>query len=224
MSTSEIKIENPLYTDYTLKPQDVLYIRIVSSDPQINVLFKSVSEERTGIASEASLYLNSYIIDNDSTITLPVIGKLPTAGYSVMAFERMLQKAIDDVVIETHVSVRLVNFRVTIVGEVGRPGVYQVYQPNATIFDVLAKAGDITNSGNRNEVTVLRVENQTTVNYKVDLGKIDALASPVYYIYPNDIIYIKPLKYKTVRENIPLYTLMLSTITTFLLVLSFVGK
>lgn len=224
MNTPEIKTQNPLYTDYKLKPQDALYVRIISADQQINSLFRSVSEDRTGVANEASLYLTSYIVDNDSSIILPVVGRLFAAGLSVAEFEKKLQKSIDEVVIETHVSVRLVNYRVTILGEVGRPGVIQIYQPNATIFDALAKAGDISNSGNRNEITVLRVENDVTNKYTIDMGDIEALKSPVYHIYPNDVIYVKPLKYKTARENIPLFTLMLSTITTFLLIVNFFGK
>jgi polysaccharide export outer membrane protein len=222
LNTSVDKAQSALYTDYELKPQDALYIRIVSADLQINSLFRAVGEERTSVASEASLYLTSYIIDNDSTISLPVVGKMLAAGMSVSEFEKKLQKTIDEIVIETHVSVRLINYRVTVIGEIGRPGVYQIYQPNATIFDALAKAGDISNSGNRNEISVLRIEKDVTINYKINLGNIDALKSPVYYIYPNDVIYVKPLKYKTARENIPIFTLILSTVTTFLLIMTFI--
>ena len=221
LKTNVNQKENLLYKDYILAPHDALFIRILSNDVQINALFQTQSEDRLANANEVSLYLTSYLISSDSTVTLPVVGTIKAAGKTVCDFEKYLQQIINENVIETTVSVRLVNYKVTVLGGVARPGVFPIYQPNATIFDVLAKAGDIENNGNRNEITVLRTLNNVTTNYKINLGDIAALSSPVYYIYPNDVIYVKPLKYQAVRDNIPLYSLLLSTITTFILVLSF---
>ena len=221
LKTDVVQKENIIYSDYILSPSDALFVRIVSNDAQINSLFQTISEDRLINANEVSLYLTSYLISADSTITLPVVGTIKAAGMTLVNFERHLQKMIDENVIETNVSVRLVNYKVTVLGGVSRPGVYPIYQPNATIFDVLAKAGDVENSGNRNEITVLRTIKNVTTKYKIDLGNIESMASPVYYLYPNDVVYVKPLKSQSMRDNIPIYSLMLSTITTFLLVLSF---
>jgi|BioPla2DNA2_1021312.scaffolds.fasta_scaffold00067_11 polysaccharide export outer membrane protein len=224
LNTEDFNVSNPLYTEYVLKPNDALYIRIVSADERVNNLFKPVAEDRIYNVSESNLYLFSYLISNDSMIALPIIGKINAAGLTVIDFESKLQEAVNEVVNEAFVTVRLVNYNVTVIGEVARPGTIPIYQPNSTIFDVLAKAGDILNSGNRNEISVLREEDNVLTKYKIDLGSIDAIKSPVYYSYPNDVIIVKPLKYKTIRENIPLYSLLLSTITTFLLVLNVINK
>jgi len=224
LNTEDFAVSNPLYTEYILKPNDALYVKIVSSDERVNSLFKHVGEDRTSYLTENNLYFLSYLIGNDSMVALPILGKINAAGLTVIDFESKLQQAVNEIVNEAFVTVRLINYKITVMGEVARPGTIPVYQPNSTIFDVLAKAGDILNSGNRNEISVLREENNVLTKYKIDLGSIDALKSPAYYSYPNDVIIVKPLRYKTIRENIPLYSLLLSTITTFLLVLNVINN
>lgn len=220
----DFTVSNSLYNDYKLKCGDALYIRILSSDDRINALYRPVGEGIGVSLNENSLYIASYVISSDSSITLPVVGRIKAADYTVTEFETMLQKEVNQTVNEAYVSVKLVNYKVTLLGEVLRPGIYQVYQPNTTIFDIIAKAGDIPSSGNRNDIIVIREHNNKITKYKIDLGSVEALKSPVYHLYPNDVVIVKPLKYKVLREDVPIFSLLLSAITTFILVLRVVQK
>jgi len=224
LKEEDFAVNNPLYTEYILKPNDALHVKIVSYDERVNDLFKPVVGSIMYGMSESNLYLLSYIIGNDSMVAIPIIGKINAAGLTVIDFESKLQQAVNEMANEAFVTVRLVNYKVTVLGEVAKPGTIHVYQPNSTIFDILAKAGDIPNNGNRNDVSVIREENNILTKYKIDLGSIDAFKSPAYYSYPNDVIIVKPLRYKTIRENIPIYSLLLTTITTFLLILNLIKK
>ena len=219
--TPEIKLP----ADYVLRPADILYIRITSSDNNVNnLILPNVREERITASGDASLYINSIIISNDSTVIVPIVGKIKAAGYSLIQFEQELQKAIDELVIETSVYVRLLSFRITVLGEVARPGVITIYQPNATVLDAIARSGDLTLNAKRTEISVIRNTQGIMQQYEMNLSDINIVNSPGFYIYPDDVIYVKPKRSKAFRENLTIYSFMLSTITTFILILNFIAK
>lgn len=209
--------------DYVLRPTDILYIRMVSSDNHVNSLIvPGLREDRATIAPDASMYINSFIISNDSTIKVPVIGTIKAAGYTLTQFEQQLQKTINEFVIETNVYVRLLNFRITVLGEVYRPGVVNIYQAKATVLDAIALSGDLSINANRSNVVVLRNISGYMQQYTLDLADINIVRSPGYYVYPEDVIYVTPKRAKAFRENLSIYSLMLSTITTFILILNYI--
>ena len=120
------------------------------------------------------------------------------------------------------VVVRLVNFKVTILGEVKNPGTYTINQNRVTIFQALSMANDLTTYSNRNSVKLLRKKNEQTFVYVLDLTKKDILNSEFYYLLPGDIIYVEPLKSKQYAfETFP-YALILSALSTVMALLTFI--
>jgi len=219
---STIKHELIAPVSYILKPDDILYIKLFSSNDQVTKLIGN--HEFGGTYSEISLYVNSVIIASDSTVNVPLTGIIKAAGYTLNEFEQKLQKAINELVIETNVYVRLLSYRVAVFGEVLRPGTLLFYQPNATILDVIARAGDLTPNAKRSEVTIIRKTENQLQQYTLDLSDINILNSPGFYIYPDDVVYVKPKWAKVFRENLSVYAFMLSTITTFVLFFNFIDK
>jgi len=222
--TSNTEIRQPL--NYILKPSDIIYIRINSTDDHINTLLMSFLRDdyRGTVMSEAAFYINSSIIAPDSTVTIPIVGTIKAAGYTLNEFEKKLQNAINEVVIETTVYVRLMSYRITVLGEVSRPGVITFFQPNATVLDAIARAGDITHNAKRSELLIIRNNSNSLEQYSLDLSDINILNSPGFYIYPDDVIYVRPKLAKAFRENLPMYSFMLSIITTFILIFSVIDK
>jgi polysaccharide export outer membrane protein len=122
---------------------------------------------------------------------------------------------------ETTIIVKLVNFNITFVGEVRRPGEYKIYQDKINIFEAVSMAGDITDYGNRNEVKLMRMTDEGIALHIIDLTREDILESPYYYLKPNDVIYIEPLKGKQFAFATFPYALLFSTITTAIVLLTF---
>lgn len=218
LNVDSFSVQSPVYNEYKLRPQDLLYIRVMSSDKTIQSIFEPISEDRVYTMNDKNLYLTGYTINNDSTIVVPLLGKFKAAGLTLNQLQSVIQKKIDEMVIDTYATVKLANYKVTVLGEVDRPGVIFMSQTNPTIFDALAMVGDISKTGNRKKITVLREVNNSLEKYQVDLSDISVLNSQAYFVYPNDVIYVKPLRTRIVFDNIPIYSIFLSTITTFLLI------
>ncbi|HON19586.1 MAG TPA: polysaccharide biosynthesis/export family protein [Salinivirgaceae bacterium] len=224
LRNEKISVPIPAYNEYKLRPQDIVFVNITSSDRNLQQMFGNLVEDRVYALNERNLAISGYIVDADSTIRLPYLGQFKAGGLTVNQLQDAIQKSLNDMVIDTYVNVRLVNFKVTLLGEFERPGVYYIAQPNATIFDAIALGGDISKSGNRKQVKIVREDGSKIENYIVDLSDVKVLTSPAFYVYPNDVIMIEPTRHKILLENLPLYTVFLSTITTFLLIWNVLGK
>jgi len=130
----------------------------------------------------------------------------------------MLKDSLKNVLSLPVVSVKLVNRYVTVLGEVRNPGHYPFSQDRLSIFSAIGLAGDVTDYGNRNEVILIRNENKINTRYNIDLTKSEILATNFYYLRPNDLIYVKPLRNKFWGMRQFPFTILFSTITTGLLI------
>jgi polysaccharide export outer membrane protein len=177
----------------------------------------------SGMASGAgALYLMGNTIDSEGFISLPVIGKVMVGGMTLEeAREKIYQTAIT-YSSDARVDVKLLSFRITIVGEVKAPGYYTIYSDKATLLEGLSMAGDLTYNGKRKNILILRSFKDGTKTIKVDLTSRDLLSSEKYFLQPNDIIYVAPFKTAAFRAKIADYsvflTLITSTITAVLLI------
>ena len=207
---------------YRLNPGDLLHIKVYSPDPSINSMFNFESDQARSNYNDISLYLSGFQLDDDSNIELPVIGKISLMGKTMAEARQAISDSVDSYINDATVMSKLLSYRVTVLGEVNNTGIVNVYRHHSTIFDVLSTVGDINSLGDRRRVEVLRQEGLVKKKYIVDLTKLEAMSSPVYNVYPGDIIYVRPLRAKIFRENIPIITLSLTTITTFLLILNYV--
>jgi len=199
--------------NYLLEERDVLYITIKSSvDAESNKLF---SDQNSVYATqnESGIYLNSYVIDRNGEINLPVVGKIYLKGLSIEQARSKIEKKVAEWIVDPVVICKMVSFKVSILGDVNRPGTYTFYQDNVSIFDVISSAGDLTYYGNRAEVKIVRKTSKQDEIITVDLRKADILKNPIYYLQPGDIIYIRSNK---TTKSLSYFSQPLSTITSSL--------
>ncbi len=187
---------------YKLQVNDILDIRIKSSDEKLVAMF-SKSEQQTNQTAQVtagSLYFTSYTIDRHGNIRMPYIGEMNVLGYTEREVIEKIEKEFavffknpDDI----FVTVKLAGIRFTVIGEVTNPGTLVLFQNQVNIVEAIANAGDITITGNRKKVTIIRKGVEGTKKLNLDLTDINAFDSEMFYIQSNDIVYIEPLKQKS---------------------------
>jgi len=220
----------PFSTDrYHLRPGDNLYIQVASINPEVNQLFNPAMASGGGAGtaqmfnSVSGQYLNGYLIDQDGRIELPIIGGVDAQGKTLQEVKDTLVKRVSEYFKEATVTVKLLNFKVTVMGEVSRPGVIYAYNNTFTLLEAISQAGGTTDYSRLKKALVIRETPKGTVNMEVDLTDKAFLTSQAYFLQPNDVIYVWPDKYKNTRLNAPMYSLMLSTISTLIVILKFMN-
>jgi polysaccharide export outer membrane protein len=193
--------------EYLLQYNDVVEINIKTSDPMLNTLFDINSggnQNRMmmggGMMSGGDIfYLSGYTLNDDGIVELPVIGKVKIVGMNTevakLAIENELKKIVRDN--EYFVRVRLGGIRYSALGEFVRPGKYTILQNRVTIFEAIANAGDLTIQAKRDNIMLIRQYPDGSKAYRVNLNDNGIMASEFYFIRPNDMIYVEPMK---VRE------------------------
>ena len=200
---------------YRLQPGDNLYIHAINTiDQQSAAAISGESSGRaTQISSDASVYLQSYNVGEDGCIELPLVGKVEVKNLTVEEAKDRLQSELNKYVSQTTLIVKLANFNLTVVGEVARPGMYKVYQTQINLFEAVSMAGNMTSFAKNSEVRIIRQTDHGSEIVTVDMGQADILESPYYYLKPNDIIYVEPLKIKQWGFTTFPYSTVLSIIT-----------
>lgn len=190
-----INYVNERSINYKLQPGDNLYIRFINTLDERSSALLNGETTRT-VSSDASIYLSSYTIDEEGFIEMPLIGKIELQNLTVDEAKDRLQTELNKYVNETTIIVKLSNFNLTVLGEVSRPGMYKVYQSQINLFEAISLAGNMTNFAKNDQVKIIRQTENGSEILTVDMGSADILASPYYYLKPNDIIYVEPLKIK----------------------------
>lgn len=215
---------NQRLSDRKIQPKDNLYIRVYTLDDKASLYFNKISgtSSSNDYANDASIYLNSYSVNNDGTIDFPIIGRVCVRDLTVQQVKDSIQARIGEYLKETMVVVKMVNFKITLVGEVARPGQYSIYKDDITLFEALSMAGDMTEFANRNKVALIRQASGGSRVMYLDLTSTSVLNSNFYYLQPNDIIYIQPIGYKRwgLGTTFP-WLIVLTSITTALLLLNY---
>ncbi|WP_377179537.1 polysaccharide biosynthesis/export family protein [Namhaeicola litoreus] len=214
---------------YRLQVHDMLYIDIKSSDPQLVALFKNTESQsvQTQITPEI-LYFKSYSVDRNGNIRIPYIGELNVLGYTEKEVLDKIQKEFENFFKNSDdifITVKLAGLRFTVLGEVVNPGTVVAFQNQVNIIEALAQAGDIPITGNRKNVTVFRKNLNGTNRLVVDLTRIDSFDAQNFFIQPNDIVYVEPLKQKswgtgaTGAQTLTTIISLLSLVTTTILLI-----
>ena len=173
------------------KVDDLVSIHVSSLNPEASIpfnLFRGVP----GTGGQPAQV--NYIVDQVGEIDFPVIGKLRIEGLSPDELRVLLRDKLSDYLKDPIINIRLLNFTVTILGEVNSPGTYPVNGEQVTILEALGFAGDLTNRGIRENVLVIRDFNGTKVYTRLDLTSKNMVKSPVYYLTQNDVVYVEPNK------------------------------
>ena len=198
---TSIEYENERHFDYKVQPGDILYIRIASLDEKFATYFNSSNGNNIGSsggngAGNANMYFNGYNIDAEGYIELPIIGKVQVKDDIVADIQEKIQLSMNEYLKETVVYVKLGTFNLTILGEVAKPGQYQVYQQDINIFQAMALAGNATDFANKSNIKIIHQTPKGSQIVRININDADVLSSPHYYLKPNDIIYVEPLKLK----------------------------
>lgn len=202
--------------NYRLQPGDNLYIRALNSvDERSVATLNGDATSRSGntLSSDASIYLNSYTLDEEGCIELPLTGKVELKNLTVEEAKDKLQTELNKYVNETMLIVKMSNFNLTILGEVNKPGMYKIYQTQINLFEALSMAGNGTTFAKNDAVKIIRQTEKGSEIVTVDLGQADILESPYYYLKPNDIIYVEPLPIKQWGFSTFPYSTVISVIT-----------
>ncbi len=203
--------------EYRVQSDDMLSIRVLTVNEKYAALFNPINNQtQAANASGPYLYLSSYVVDLEGNVEFPEIGKIHVSGHTIPEIERLVHAKVSETVYDNQIIVRLLSFRISIVGEVKSPGEYTVYRDQANILQVLALAGDMNYYGNRKEVMIYRTTEKGTIPYSIDLTKRDALSSSIFYLQPNDIVYVQPLPRTIFRVNVTDVITYLSAISSSL--------
>jgi len=200
--------------EYILEPGDMLYIKVQSLDDKTYKLFNS-DWSATNTQTDLNLYIDSYTLSDSGYIVMPVAGKILLKGLTLQNAQKEIQKNINSYLKDANVIVKLSNYKITILGEVNRPGTYKIYDNNITLLEAIGLAGDMTVFGNRLNVMVLRKSQDNKIAY-LDVTDINVINSEFFQLKPNDVIYIQPTVAKTLGfKEFPFSVLFASLTTIF---------
>ncbi|MCD7978212.1 MAG: polysaccharide export protein [Tannerellaceae bacterium] len=180
-------------------PADLLSITVTAWDPTAVTPFNPPTfayAEEGDMPIYASQSMYTYLVDKDGYINFPVLGRVFVNGLTRQELATNLQKEISRYVEEPLVNVQITNFKITVLGEVARPGSYAVRNDRASILDILGQAGDLSINANRTNVLIVREKDGEKSFHRLDLTRPDLFASPYYYLAQNDIVYVEPNKAK----------------------------
>ncbi|MCR4659010.1 MAG: polysaccharide biosynthesis/export family protein [Bacteroidales bacterium] len=181
-----------------IQANDILYIYVESGTPESTIPF---NQETNKIAMASGTVMNpgssavsGYLVNSEGDITFPVLGKIHVMGLTHTELAKMLETRLvtDGHITDPVVTVKLMNFRVSVLGEVVRPGQIEASGERLTIFEALAMVGDLTIYGLRENVMVVREENGMRTVGTIDLTSKDVFSSPYYYLHQNDMVYVEP--------------------------------
>lgn len=192
--------EQPISTtnyNPAIQPDDELLISVNSISPSAtaayNLPLSNPANQALGLKT-TSPQMQTYLVDSEGYITMPIIGKLHVAGMTTEQLQQSLVKRISEDVEDPEVLVRLINFTVNVAGEVKTPGPINITRERFSILDALTAAGDLTEFGERNNVLLIREEDGKRVAHRLNLNDANLLTSPYFYVRQNDYIYVQPNK------------------------------
>lgn len=218
-------------TEYVLKPGAILYVSIKSMNPEVNLLFNPESnmEANTGqgfqkYTTPSGAYLYGFEVDTDGNIKLPMLGKIQVAGLPISELEPVVQKKADEFLNDAIVKVKLLNFKITVLGEIRYPNAYYNYNNSITVLDAIAMANGNTDFASIKKVMIVRTVPEGRKTFMLDLSTKNIYKSEAFYLQPNDYVIVQPDKYKNFQLNSQAYSLIFSSISILLAVLGFVVR
>ena len=196
-----------------IQPNDLLQITISAGDSEAAKLAAAPFNQPTtgnqqggmmqqqgqlggGSASFSFEYFNGYFVDENGNVNLPTLGTLPIGGMTLVEAHQYIKKLLEPFLEQPGVDVRFLNLKVTLFGEIARPGLLRLSNQRTTILEAISASGDLTSFADRRKVTVVREGDGKRLYYHIDLTRKDVFTSPAYYLRQNDLIYIEPLPIK----------------------------
>lgn len=231
-------IQNSDYVDFSksqylydahIMPKDILTITVNTVNPEASAPYNLVvsTELRTGTGGQtigSQRALQTYLVDNEGRIEFPVLGTLQVGGLTKSQCEQMIHDKLMPFLNAAEnpvVTVRMSNYKISVLGEVNRPGMFNVGNEKINIFEALAQAGDLTIYGVRDRVKLIREDAKGKKEIvTVNLNDANIISSPYYYLQQNDMVYVEPNKVKARNSGVGQSTTLWLTSTSILISLT----
>ncbi|WP_256003239.1 polysaccharide biosynthesis/export family protein [Pedobacter deserti] len=209
-----------------VKKNDILAINVSSLNPEASAIFNlgtttsnqgANSGNTNSIASQ-----NGFLVDSHGAIQLPLVGDVDVSGKTTAEIRSIIEEKLNDYLKEPVVSVRLVNFHISVLGDVARPGVYPINSEQINLSEALSMAGDLNITAIRNNVLLIREQDGERKYIRLNLQSRELFNSPYYYLNNNDVIYIQPSssKYASVDSNYRNLSILLSALSVIAVIIS----
>jgi len=212
-------------SQYRIQSNDVLSVKVKgTTDAQVSDIFNIAPGQGSMFVAPANLYLEGYSVNQAGQITLPVLGVLTVKGMTVEEVQEAIQNNARKYLNNATVIVKIISFKIAVIGEVKNPGYYYVYNNQANLLEGLALAGDLTPIGNRRNIKLLRQVGNGTQVVVFNLSNASVLRSEYFYLMPNDVLYVEPLRANAKRSNLEVLGVAFSAITTTVLLLSYIDS
>ncbi|MEO6346344.1 MAG: polysaccharide biosynthesis/export family protein [Aquaticitalea sp.] len=215
---SATEIQN-MYTELVYKPNDLLTIDINGADQETVQPFKlppiTFDASYSILNAQGTLRVQAYLIDVNGNIEFPVLGTMKIAGMTRTQAIGFFKDKLKDFIKNPIINIRLANFSISVLGEVNRPGVYNIEDERVSLSEAIGLAGDLTIFGKRDNVFLIREVDGKKRFAKMDLTSINVVNSPLYYLIQNDVIYVEPnsAKIKSASYN-PNTAIVISAVAT----------
>ena len=200
---------NPKKTSYRIQPGDNLYINIYSNDKGTSAYFQT---NFPTVMSQTYLYLNSHVVNEEGYLTFTFIDKMYVQGLTIEEIQKQLQATMSTYFKDVTITVKMVSFEVSVIGEVASAGKFLIPEDNTNVLEVVALAGGFKEYADRQRITLVRQTSTGSDVHYLNLMDKNMLASEYFYLMPNDVIYVQSLKSKSwTYEKFP-YGLFMSTL------------
>jgi polysaccharide biosynthesis/export protein len=204
--------------DYKIQARDILYITAKAMDPE--GMFKDFLSGSNAavnlVQGDVGGALVGYTVDSEGNILIPGIGQVKVSGLNLEEIRKVIQVQIDKIYKNATVECKLLSFKYTVIGEVKMPGTYINYNNFLTVLEALGRAGGVGDYGDRTNLLVVRPFDKGTKTYRINLQDKNILTSEAYFLLPNDVVIIEPLKQKVFNMNLPTISFIMSTFTAAL--------
>jgi len=177
-----------------IQPGDILSIKVNSLSPESDAIFNAGNDSRNEID-------NGYLVDKAGNINFPIAGKTKLAGLTNQQAREKMTKEVLRYVKDPIVNLRILNFKVTVIGEVARPSTFTVPNEEINLLEALGMAGDMTVYGKRENVLIIREKEGRRTMARSDLNDKDVINSPYFYLQQNDIVYVEPVPARASQAN-----------------------
>jgi len=194
----DTSLHNVVNYEIEFEPGDMIYITVSGADLLAVQPFNLpiVSMNPVDGRATGQYMMQSYLIHKDGSIDFPLLGKIQVAGKTKLHLREHLLIRLKEYVNDPIVNISMANFKVTVLGDVTRPGTFAIYNDKITLLEAIGMAGDLQITGKRDNIMVIREVDGEKRIYRVDLRAGNILNSPVYYLKQNDVVYVEPNKAK----------------------------
>jgi polysaccharide export outer membrane protein len=183
----------------TIKSDDLLSILVMAHDEKSTAMFNlplAIGNNLYGGYAMGAPTAPGYLVNSEGNVEFPVIGTIHLAGLTRTEAINLLKEKLASYIVNPTISLRILNFRITVLGEVKTPGTFTIPNERVTILEALGIAGDLLITGERHNVLVIRDEDGKRKEYRIDLTQESIFSSPVFYLQQNDVVYVEPNRAK----------------------------